>query len=111
MTNNQLEEKIIGLVQCYKSTSTSLFESDTDNRDFFLFLLFWCLHESNQATTNGKSLNIISAKDFISDLEILASEHDDASAIKQAIDAALPKLGMLDKRKLPSFLKKSYQFI
>ena len=108
MTNNQLEEKIIGLVQCYKSTSTSLFESDTDNRDFFLFLLFWCLHESNQATTNGKSLNIISAKDFISDLEILASEHDDASAIKQAIDAALPKLGMLDKRKLPSFLKKSF---
>jgi hypothetical protein len=108
MTNIQLEEKIIGLVQCYKATSTSLFESDTDNRDFFLFLLFWYLHESNLATTSGKSLNISSAKDFISDLEVLASEQNDATAIKQSINAALSKIEMLDKRKLLSFLKKSF---
>jgi hypothetical protein len=108
MNNNQLEEKTIGLVQCYKATPTSLFESETDNRDFFLFLLFWYLHGYNLATASGKSLNISSAKDFIRDLEVLASEQNDGTAIKQSINAALSKIDMLDKRKLFSFLKKSF---
>ena len=107
MNDKELIVCVNSLIQNYKSNRVKLTDNHVEQRDFYLFLMFWYLHEINENTVCGDQLNSESYDKFYDCLVSVKSKCSAAHSLYQAVDAVMLKLAHFYRDALPEFVKES----
>ncbi|MDO6487908.1 N-6 DNA methylase [Colwellia sp. 6_MG-2023] len=107
MTDKDLITCVNRLIQNYKSNSLKLTDNYVEQRDFYLFLLFWYLHEANQKIAYGQQLNSSSYDEFCALLKSVKNKYPATHSLYQAVDTVMLKVATFRKDDFPKFIAES----
>jgi hypothetical protein len=107
MTDKNLITCVNALIQSYKGNDLKLTDNNVEQRDFYLFLLFWYLHEANEEIACGQQLNSPSYDEFCEHLKSVKNKYSAAHSLSQAIDTVILKIETFKRDNFPKFIAES----
>jgi len=107
MIDKDLIACVNSLIQNYKSNDIKLTDNHVEQRDFYLFLLFWYLHEANEKIAHGQQQNSSSYDEFFAHLKSVKNKYSATHSLYQALDAVMLKMAIFQKDDFPKFIVES----
>lgn len=111
LSSKKLVAIVKELVKEYKKFDLSASDNHVEQRDFFLFLLFWHMHESNETIASRQEVNSKDFKSYSQSLKNIQKNCLPTSALHQTISSMLIKLDDFNKDILPEYITKSTEII